>query len=427
MKVWVVTMNFPIPGETFAVGDVRTLKDAQVDVSVHALRFAHPDAPRLTAQHLADVPITRSSKRAILRGLLEMFKRPALTLHFLAWLTTQMLGNPRRNLKYRLKQLAKSFALVPRSLQLFGKLEQERPDVVHLFWGHYPAMFAHLVQKRYPEIVSSVFLGAYDLEAAYGGSASVARHADILWTHARANVADIQQLGVQDARIRVAYRGAKLQRFEGIDWQRKVKRRIVSAGRLGAFKKMDDVLRVFQQTLQRWPDATLVILGDGPERARLEALARTLSVAHAVTFRGHVAHAEVFEAMARSEVFLLMSQHGAERLPNVIKEAMGCRCVCVTTQTPGIEELLVHGEYGFVVPQGDVEGAAQHIAEIFAGNVDALRFTQAAYAHLERHFDIERIARIYKDTWRDLVEEKRKVRSASEQEAKSEEVRRTSA
>ncbi len=404
MKVWFVTMNFPILAETFAINDVRTLKDADVDVSVHSLRFAQPAAPELTARHLADVPITQSSARAMLGGLVMMLRKPSLAFRLLIWIARRSLGSAERD--KRLEQLVKSALLVPRSLQLFGQLERDKPDVVHLFWGHYPAMFAYLVQAHHPEIVSSVFLGAYDLKTAYGGSAPVARQADIVWTHTQANVEEIKQLGVEEGLIHVAYRGVKLARFEQVDWQRKVERRIVTAGRLASFKKMDDVLRVFQRTLERWSDATLVVLGDGPERERLEALSRSLGIDHAVTFRGHVAHADVFAEMAQAEVFLLMSQHTAERLPNVIKEAMGCRCICVTTRTPGIEELLVHGEHGFVVAQGDAAEAARHIAEVFADDISARRLTEAAYEHLERHFDSDRLAVFYKDTWRALVGEK---------------------
>lgn len=417
-------MNFPILAETFAIGDVRTLKDAGVDISVHSLRAAQSAAPKLTKERLADVPITQSSAREILDGLSTMLKRPGVAFALLAWITRYSLKSPKRN--RRLEQLAKSALLVPRTLQLFGALERNKPDVVHLFWGHYPAMFAYLVQKYHPEIVSSVFLGAYDLKTAYGGSAPVARQADVVWTHAHANVEEIERLGVDERFIRVAYRGVDLTRFEKVDWQRKVKRRMVTAGRLASFKKMDDVLRVFQRTLEEWPDATLVVLGDGPERERLEALSHSLGVAHAVTFRGHVAHEDVFAEMAQAEVFLLMSQHSAERLPNVIKEAMGCRCVCVTTRTPGIEELLVHSEQGFVVAQGDVESAARHVAEVFADADLAQTLTEAAYTHLERHFDIQRLAESYIDTWRTLMSEKQARDSAARPETEPDDTPRTS-
>ena len=417
-------MNFPILAETFAISDVRTLKDAEVDISVHSLRSAQSAAPELTRKRLTDVPITQSDRGALLSGLALMFKRPSVALALLAWITRHSLKSPKR--ARRLEQLAKSALLVPRTLQLFDALERDKPDVVHLFWGHYPAMFAYLVQKYHPEVVSSVFLGAYDLKTAYGGSAPVARRADVVWTHALANVEEIKRLGVDESLIRVAYRGVNLTRFGSVDWRRKIERRIVTAGRLASFKKMDDVLRVFQRTLSRYPDATLVVLGDGPERERLEALSRSLGVAHAVTFRGHVAHEEVFVEMARAEVFLLMSQHSAERLPNVVKEAMGCRCVCVTTRTPGIEELLVDGEHGFVVGQGDVESAARHVADVFADGDVTQRLTEAAYAHLERHFNIRTLAEFYKDTWGDLVSEKQGRNSVAEPEPEREDAPRTS-
>ena len=154
MKLWFITMNFPNLSETFAVNDVRALQEAQVDISVHSLRSAHPAAAKLSEQ-LVGVPITHSSVKARLGGLREMLRRPGRALRFLIW----VIRHSSKHGHWRLEPLAKGLALVPRALQLFRQMELEQPDVVHLFWGHYPAIFAHLVQAHYPGIVSSVFLG----------------------------------------------------------------------------------------------------------------------------------------------------------------------------------------------------------------------------------------------------------------------------
>jgi colanic acid/amylovoran biosynthesis glycosyltransferase len=404
MKVSYITMCLPVPSETFACNDVRTLFRAGVDVSVHSLHFPHKlNARLLEERQLANVPITHSSRAAIVRGLKAGMSRPRLLLDLLAWLVRH---NGRKPL-----HLLKSLVLSPRALDLFVQIEEERPEVVHLFWGHHPSMVAHLVQKELPDIVVSVFLGAFDLEMVYGGSFPVARRADVVWTHAKANVETLKRFGIERERIRVAYRGVDMNRFRDANLPRdKIKRRIVAAATLIRGKGMDDALRAFARVLEGWPDASLVILGDGPERKRLEALARSLDIGHAVSFLGHVSHDRVFAELARAEAFLLMSKKPSERLPNAVKEAVGCRCLCVTTQTRGIEELLVDKEHGFIVALGDVEGAAERIGRAFADSSLVETMTEAAYRHLERNFDLEGTMRTYLEHWQRLALQKQAQR-----------------
>lgn len=399
MKVWYVTMQFPAPSETFAGSDVRALRRSGAEVSVHSLRPAHENAEGMLAERgLNATEVTHGGPAEALRGLGVGLTRPGLLLGLLGWLFRHTRDNP--------DHLLRSLVLVPRTLELFARTERAKPEVVHLFWGHYPAMVAHLVQKYLPETVVSVFLGAYDLEMNYGPSAPVARNADVVWTHARVNLPALKRLGIPEERIRVAYRGLELSPFQEKPPVEKVPHRLVTAGRLIPSKGIGDVLEVLARVLEKWPDATLIVLGDGPAREALEAQAKCLGVAHAVTFRGHVSHETVLEEMTAAEVFLFMSKKPSERLPNVVKEAVASRCLCIATRTPGMDELLVDGAYGFVIDQGDVAAAAGHIDATFAkegageGSTEAM--TMAAYQHLEEHFDVDRIMAAYHAQWRRL-------------------------
>ena len=53
--------------------------------------------------------------------------------------------------------------------------------------------------------------------------------------------------------------------------------------------------------------------------------------------------------MAESRYFIFLSNKKSERLPNVLKEAMQCGCVCISSKTKGIEELIQHGVNGFTI------------------------------------------------------------------------------
>jgi len=406
-------MAFPATSETFACLEVRTLREAGLSVSVYALRPAGirgEDEPfgfftsrargREAAQLLADrglgdLPVNHTTSLALLRGSWVAVTHPSTLLDLLAWLWRRNWQSPRH--------LIKSLVLVPRCLDIFSSIRRARPDVVHLFWGHYPTIVGYLVHRHLPDVVLSMFLGAYDLNRCYPGSAAVARAADVVWTHCRHNVRGIAALAVPSSRLRVAYRGVDVEAFFHRG-SRKVPRRVVTAGRLLPQKGMDDVLMAFAKVHGRWPEASLVVLGDGPERSRLVSRARALGIGSAVTFRGHVGHDQVRQEMASAEVFVLLSKSASERLPNAVKEAMASRCACVVTNTPGIEELVEDGLSGLLVPYGDVEGAARQIAHLLHDPERAAAVASVAQERVCAQFDVRRSIRAYQECWTELLQ-----------------------
>ena len=399
MKVSSITMTFPSRPETFASTDVRVLREAGVDVAVYAIRRPERDCQTLIDNRgLRGLSIYQGTVAAHVSGLWACLRHPMLVAQLLHWLWRSTWRKP--------GQFVGSLVFVPRSLGILESLSRERPDVVHLFWGHYPCIVGFLILKALPDIALSVFLGAYDLTRAFGGSGWVARRADVVWTHAACNLPDLERLGVDRGRIHVAYRGLDLHLFRSFDTA-KIRYRIVSVGRLIAPKGMDEVLRVFRKVQEKWPAATLVVVGDGPERAGLEQLSKSLGVHGAVKFTGHLLQRDVAKEMAAAEVFLLMSHKDSERLPNVVKEAMANRCLCVVTETPGIDELIVHEEHGFVVHRGDTAAAASRIEDVFGRRVDASALLQAASHRVTDRFDATASMEVYRRQWVDIVMRRR--------------------
>jgi glycosyltransferase involved in cell wall biosynthesis len=140
-------------------------------------------------------------------------------------------------------------------------------------------------------------------------------------------------------------------------------------------------------------------------------------VDHAVRFLGHVAHTDVARELAHAHVFLHMSWEDTERLPNVVKEAMASHCVCVVTQTEGIEELVQDGVSGFVVPPRDVQAAASRVEGVFSGQIDVTSLTAAASSHIARFFTVSRSMQSYIDRWQEASSQR--FASAQTSEANS--------
>ena len=120
----------------------------------------------------------------------------------------------------------------------------------------------------------------------------------------------------------------------------------VFVGRLHPVKDVDTLL----ETAARVPELQLVIVGDGPERARLEARAVRLGVERRVAFRGM--SSQVVDVLRAGDAFLL-SSHG-EGMSNALLEAMACGLPCLVSRSVGgARELLDEGR-GMLLADGDV-------------------------------------------------------------------------
>lgn len=144
--------------------------------------------------------------------------------------------------------------------------------------------------------------------------------------------------------------------------------RFCQCGGLIPRKKTDVTLRAFARIRQKHPEASLHILGEGPENASLRALCRQLELEDAVVFLGQVDNEVVLCEMAEAEYFVMPSVR--EGFGIVYIEAMASGCITVGTQGEGIADLIESGRNGFLVPADDpqaiaqvVEWCAEHEAE----------------------------------------------------------------
>jgi glycosyltransferase involved in cell wall biosynthesis len=128
--------------------------------------------------------------------------------------------------------------------------------------------------------------------------------------------------------------------------------KVVYVGRLIRNKGIADLLLAMKQL----PGAEALIVGDGPDRARLESLAGEMPV----TFVGQVPPSAVVDYLQQARLLVLPS-HLGDGLPNVILEAMACGVPVVATRTAGIPDLVRHKETGFLFEPGDIQQMVSYI------------------------------------------------------------------
>lgn len=146
--------------------------------------------------------------------------------------------------------------------------------------------------------------------------------------------------------------------------------RLLSVGRLVEKKGFEFALRAVRLALVQHPDLQYDLIGDGPLRAPLEALAARLGVADRVRFHGQLAR-EAVESIRRQAHLVLVPSVTAtdgdeEGIPVVLMEAMIAGVPVIATRHGGIPELVIDGETGLLVPERDSQALAAALTRMIS-------------------------------------------------------------
>jgi glycosyltransferase involved in cell wall biosynthesis len=157
--------------------------------------------------------------------------------------------------------------------------------------------------------------------------------------------------------------------------------------RLDAQKAPEDFVLAARQVLQRIPDATFLVVGDGPLRGRLAELARTVCDPARVILAG--ARTDIPAVLSAIDVFVLPSLW--EGLPVTILEAMAMAKPVVATSIPGTVEIVQHDVTGLLVPPRDPARLAEAIVALLSDRDRARAMGREGSRLVHDRFDAERM------------------------------------
>jgi 1,2-diacylglycerol 3-alpha-glucosyltransferase len=143
---------------------------------------------------------------------------------------------------------------------------------------------------------------------------------------------------------------------------------IVYMGRVSYEKSIDQAIAAFNIILKDMPDATFMIVGDGPERKKLEGMARSLGCEKKIIFTGMLHGEKLRNALWANDAFITASQ--SENMPISIIEAMACGLPVVAVRARGIPDIVHHNENGLLAPPDRPELLARAIVKIFSSPED---------------------------------------------------------
>ena len=168
-------------------------------------------------------------------------------------------------------------------------------------------------------------------------------------------------------------------------------------GRLERQKGIDVLIEAFELVWKARPDAHLILVGDGPERAHWET--RAANLARSIHLIGR--RDDVPGLMKLADFFVLPSRW--EGMPNVVLEAMAARRAVVGTDIEGTNELVIPGETGWLVAVEDSRSLAVAWLDALSDRDRLLRFGEAGRARIEKEFTPEQVVAQYDALWSRLL------------------------
>jgi colanic acid/amylovoran biosynthesis glycosyltransferase len=200
-------------------------------------------------------------------------------------------------------------------------------------------------------------------------------------------------MGFPAARTRIHYIGVDCEAIRPRDPSEETQT-ILHVARLVEVKGTQYLIRAFGALAQRHANTQLVIIGDGPLKNTLQALAQSLGVGERVHFLGALPHAEVLAWMRKAAMLVLPSVRTpsgrVEGLGMVLLEAAAAGVPVIGSRIGGIPEGIIDGETGFLTPEREPEALARRMDDLLDDSVLRQRMGGQARRLIERQFDLRR-------------------------------------
>mgnify|MGYP001812435515 CR=1 FL=1 len=176
----------------------------------------------------------------------------------------------------------------------------------------------------------------------------------------------LQELRIADSRINVIPMGVDLHNRFVPAVQRSVSGTLLFVGRLVEKKGLKYLIEALPLILEKHPNVTLKIVGDGQEKERILDRILELGIGEHVEFLGAVANETLAEIYHSSDVVVFPSvvagDGDREGFGLVLVEALGCECATVVTNLPAMRDIIHNGKSALVIPQKDVSLLAKKVS-----------------------------------------------------------------
>jgi len=289
---------------------------------------------------------------------------------------------------------------------LIKLLKHHRFHLIHAHWlipqGLVAVLACYLTGSKIPLLFTS---HGGDLFGLQGLIMNRIKRWVILKSHAltvvsREMIEAVERLGAAHKKIYVIPMGADLKtRFVPAKTAR-INDNLLFVGRLVEKKGLHYLIHALPLILERHPQVTLRIAGDGPEKINLIRVCENLGIAANVRFLGAVKNERLPAFYQASGVLVFPSviadDGDREGFGLVLVEALGCECAAVVTDLPAMQDIIQDGKTGLVVPQKNIQKLAEKVILLLEDQKLRESLGREGRRHVLRNFDWMIIAEKYR-------------------------------
>lgn len=380
-----VVSQFPTLSETFIVREIHALIERGVDVRILSLKPPRERMVQPQAAALLDRVLHPADRwRTLVTACGVVLRRPVLTLRFLATMLRELWRQP--------ATFAKSVVAVSRALGRIDEIRTFDPQLLHAPWATYPATVAWFL-SRLLDRPFSFTSRAHDIFVEDHMMARKLESAALAVTITEHNVGFMARWMSAPGAIPVHVIHSSLNLSE-LPFVRsgRLPRKLLSVGRLVPMKGFDVLLMALAELRARGVEFTCTVIGEGPERTRLENLRTALGLDALVEFLGAMPQSAVVAHMSEATLMVLpcvVTPDGqSDGIPNVLMESMAAGLPVISTRVSGIPELVEDGVSGRLVAAGDAVALADAVQALFDNPQQCELFAEAGRRKVERDFDV---------------------------------------
>jgi glycosyltransferase involved in cell wall biosynthesis len=165
--------------------------------------------------------------------------------------------------------------------------------------------------------------------------------------------------------------------------------RIVFVGRLHPVKRVNLLIEAFGSLKSKYPNVSLLIVGDGEEREKLKKQTKDLNLDSSINFVGFQDHDHVLNLISQSNILVLPSI--IEGNPRVLVEAMMLKVPIVATNVPGANDMIKHDVTGYLVNRASPEDLATAMNHLLINKEYSSMLAENAYEYAKQNFSKEQV------------------------------------
>ena len=385
MRIAYIMSRFPLLSETFILREMDEFERQGGEILLFPLICQEQDLTHYDAELWLErrncIPFMDIH---VLGSLIKTFiKNPLKFITVLIKIVFWNLPSP--------KFLLRTLILFPKAIRTANKIETENIDHLHVHYASHPALVAYIIHQ-FTGISYSITIHSHDIYDNHVMLKQKLGAAKFLVTISNFNLDYLVKLlgNWVGKKVFVIHSGVNLSEFV----PQKVRNPnnshkfiLLQIGSLHWKKGQTYFLKALKLLDSEIDNLQVQIIGDGPERKKLERMIRELGLTNKVELLGAKTQSEVKQLLINADCYIQTSV--SEGIPVALMEALACELPVISTNITGIPELVIHGKTGILIPPKDVAAIADAIKYIFNNPDLAKKFGKAGRRRVESEFNLQ--------------------------------------